>query len=106
MEYVKKNSKFFGWLHNAQVTKLMESKVATLRTFTVKTHREKIASLGVHNELKLFSETAKIGWEPLQNILAQVGIAPSQKSGAPVHAPVFNKGELLSKMCPTFFVGH
>ena len=48
----EKTSKCFGWLHNAQVTKLVESKVSSLRTSTVRTHRKKLASLGVHNELK------------------------------------------------------
>ena len=48
----QKSSEFFGWLHDAQVTKLVEGKVETLLTSTIKTHRRRLAGLGVHNEVK------------------------------------------------------
>ena len=45
-------SKTFGWLHRAQINKLVDRKISTLRTSTLRTHRKKLAGLGVHNELK------------------------------------------------------
>ena len=52
LSYERTAAELFGWIRNAQVTRLVNRKVSSLRAATIRTHRKKLASLGVYNSLE------------------------------------------------------